>query len=69
MKIGIFGGSFNPPHKIHKEIATYLVNNNYLDINKVFNIIQEKLFIKLCENIIFNNLKEKIIQTYIKYLE
>ncbi len=31
MKIGIFGGSFNPPHEIHKEIATYLVNNNYLD--------------------------------------
>lgn len=31
MKIGIFGGSFNPPHKIHQKIANYLVKNNYLD--------------------------------------
>ena len=31
MKIGIFGGSFNPPHKIHKEIGIYLVNRKYLD--------------------------------------
>ncbi len=31
MKIGIFGGSFNPPHKFHKEIIKYLLNNKYLD--------------------------------------
>ena len=31
MKIGIFGGSFNPPHKFHKEIIEYLLNNKYLD--------------------------------------
>ena len=31
MNIGIFGGSFNPPHKTHKKIATELINNNYLD--------------------------------------
>lgn len=31
MKIGIFGGSFNPPHKIHQKITNYLVKNNYLD--------------------------------------
>lgn len=31
MKIGVFGGSFNPPHKIHQKIATYLIDNNYLD--------------------------------------
>ena len=31
MKIGIFGGCFNPPHKMHKEISKYLINNKYLD--------------------------------------
>ncbi len=31
MKIGIFGGSYNPPHKMHLKIAQYLLNNNYLD--------------------------------------
>ena len=31
MKIGIFGGSFNPPHKIHQKIANYIIKNNYLD--------------------------------------
>lgn len=31
MRIGIFGGSFNPPHKTHKKIALELISNNYLD--------------------------------------
>ena len=31
MRIGIFGGSFNPPHKVHKKIATSLVKYGYLD--------------------------------------
>ena len=31
MKIGIFGGSFNPPHLFHKRIVTYLLDNKYLD--------------------------------------
>lgn len=31
MKIGIFGGCFNPPHKMHKNIATELVEYGYLD--------------------------------------
>lgn len=31
MRIGIFGGCFNPPHKMHKDIATFLVQNDYLD--------------------------------------
>ena len=31
MKIGIFGGCFNPPHKMHKSIALELIMNHYLD--------------------------------------
>ncbi len=31
MKIGIFGGCFNPPHKMHKNIPLELINNEYLD--------------------------------------
>ena len=31
MKIGIFGGSFNPPHKMHKKIALELIEKHYVD--------------------------------------
>jgi nicotinate-nucleotide adenylyltransferase len=31
MKIGIFGGCFNPPHKMHKLISLYLIEHNFLD--------------------------------------
>ncbi len=31
MKIGIFGGSFNPPHIMHKDIALSLINLGYVD--------------------------------------
>ncbi len=31
MKIGVFGGSFNPPHKMHEEIASELVNKQVVD--------------------------------------
>lgn len=31
MKIGIFGGSFNPPHKMHLNIALELIDKHYVD--------------------------------------
>jgi nicotinate-nucleotide adenylyltransferase len=31
MKIGVFGGSFNPPHKMHLNIGVQLVNKQYVD--------------------------------------
>ncbi len=31
MKIGVFGGSFNPPHKMHIDIAEKLLDKHYVD--------------------------------------
>ena len=31
MTLGIYMGSFNPPHKGHLEIVNYLLKNNYVD--------------------------------------
>ena len=31
MKIGVFGGSFNPPHKMHESIASQLIERKLID--------------------------------------
>lgn len=31
MRIGIFGGSFNPPHEMHRQIGIHLIQEGYLD--------------------------------------
>lgn len=31
IRIGIFGGCFNPPHNMHKKIGLDLINQNYVD--------------------------------------
>ena len=31
MRIGVFGGSFNPPHKMHLNIGIQLINKQYVD--------------------------------------
>lgn len=31
MRIGIFGGSFNPPHKMHESIAEQLIEKGFID--------------------------------------
>ena len=34
MKIGIYGGSFNPPHIMHKSIVEELIKKEYVDKTK-----------------------------------
>lgn len=31
MRLGVYVGSFNPPHKGHIDVVNYLINNNYVD--------------------------------------
>lgn len=69
MRIGIFGGSFNPPHKMHKNIALELIQKNYID--KIIyvptgdkyskkELIEAKHRIKMLELLIKNNHQMRI---------
>lgn len=62
MKIGIFGGCFNPPHKMHKNIALNLIKNHYLD--KVIFVPTGNLYQK--KELIFDEKRLQMIQLMIQ---
>ena len=67
MKIGIFGGSFNPPHKMHKQIALELIEKGY--VNKVIyvptgNKYNKKDLIDANENLLISDYEIKNVLTY-----
>ncbi len=68
MRIGIFGGCFNPPHKKHEQIAVDLVKHNYLD--KVIYVPAGNLYNKngLIKDIDRYNML-KLITEYYDFLE
>ena len=59
MRIGIFGGSFNPPHLRHKEIIEYLLKNNYVD--KLIVVPTGKLY-EYKNNLIDNKYRYEMLQ-------
>ena len=65
MKIAIFGGSFNPPHIMHKQIALSLVNNKYVD--KVIFVPTGSKYNK--ENLIENKHRLNMLKIYCEYDE
>ena len=78
MKIGVYVGSFNPPHKGHIKIVNHLLNKNYLDKviiiptgnywdkNNLVNINDRIDMLKIYENenIIIDNKNNNIKYTY-----
>lgn len=73
MRIGIFGGSFNPPHKMHLKIAQELLNKEYID-KVIFvptgskykyknNLVQDKHRLKMLK-IMTKNDKRLLVSNY-----
>ncbi len=64
MKIGIFGGSFNPPHNMHLNIVENLINKKYLD--KVI-IVPTGLHYSYKSNLISNKHRYNMLKLLAKH--
>ncbi|BAP39363.1 nicotinate-nucleotide adenylyltransferase [Metamycoplasma canadense] len=64
MKIGIYGGSFNPIHKGHIELAEFAINN--LNLDKLFFVPANKNPFKKSNDYIENNHRINMINLVLK---
>ena len=69
MKIGIYGGSFNPPHRMHKAIVDGILKKGYVDKVIVVptadnykkpNLIPGSFRVKMCEGIFKNSKRVEV---------
>lgn len=63
MKIGVFGGSFNPPHFMHLNIAKSLIENHYVE--KVI-FVPTGMKYEYKNNLLPNENRYKMLQLLIK---
>lgn len=63
MRIGIYGGSFNPPHKMHEDIVNGLLNDNYLD--KVI-VLPTGLYYQYKNNLLANKCRYEMLEIVFK---
>ncbi len=69
MKIGIYGGSFNPPHRMHKTIVDEILKKGYVDKIIVVptadnykkpNLIPGTFRVEMCEGIFKSNKRVEV---------